>query len=565
MLDVLFSSAVVVDGDWRMAVDVASYSRCRRRHLASRSFRPRGGALAEREAAPRGAALRKHRVAKAAATQPGPWLPIMAANDALGEARSRRRSLEDQLRVMSAELEKAIADADRTASELGVVRSDKARVEAERAERAERRSDEQSRLDSLQTQLPGLIAEEEAHQARVRHAANIRNQLNQRRAALASKRADLEVRAAGIEERIDMLKRRQVEVESRLERLVAERAAAKVKREEVERGLLVVGELARRLDERNAQLAGWLDLLRAEQAAQSASSREVSGALSARRKERQAAERDLVDVRERANRLELSEAENRVRLETLTEAVRNDLDTEPELAMQAPLPELPDGASPESRVRELERELKLLGPINPLALEEFEQLKERHEFLSTQLEDVKSTRKELRKLIKEVDDEIVKVFAAAYADVAANFVDLFETLFPGGKGSVVLTNGDDLLNCGIEIEAKPSGKNVKKLSLLSGGERTLTALGFLFAVFRSRPSPFYVMDEVEAALDDMNLHRFLSLVNEFRKDAQLVIVSHQKRTMEAAEVLYGVSMKPGGSSKVVSEKVAAKQAEPINA
>jgi chromosome segregation protein len=147
------------------------------------------------------------------------------------------------------------------------------------------------------------------------------------------------------------------------------------------------------------------------------------------------------------------------------------------------------------------------------------------------------------------------VFASAYADVALNFEHLFDTLFPGGKGRLRLTDPDNLLDTGIEVEARPSGKNVRKLSLLSGGERSLTALAFLFAVFRSRPSPFYVMDEVEAALDDVNLHRFLGLVAEFRNDAQLVIVSHQKRTMEAADCLYGVTMQPGGSSRVVSEKV----------
>jgi chromosome segregation protein len=158
-------------------------------------------------------------------------------------------------------------------------------------------------------------------------------------------------------------------------------------------------------------------------------------------------------------------------------------------------------------------------------------------------------------VITSIDEEIVNVFAGAFADVAVNFEQLFETLFPGGQGSIHLTTPDDLLDTGIEISARPEGKNVRKLSLLSGGERTLTALAFLFAVFRSRPSPFYVMDEVEAALDDINLHRFLSLVDEFRADAQLVLVSHQKRTMEAADCLYGVSMKPGGSSKVVSERV----------
>jgi chromosome segregation protein len=148
------------------------------------------------------------------------------------------------------------------------------------------------------------------------------------------------------------------------------------------------------------------------------------------------------------------------------------------------------------------------------------------------------------------------VFAAAYADVAANFALLFETLFPGGRGTLALTDPENLLQTGIELEAKPSGKNVKKLSLLSGGERSLTALAYLFAVFRARPSPFYVMDEVEAALDDVNLHRFLDLVGEFRADAQLIIVTHQKRTMEAADCLYGVTMEPGGSSQVLSERLA---------
>ena len=157
-------------------------------------------------------------------------------------------------------------------------------------------------------------------------------------------------------------------------------------------------------------------------------------------------------------------------------------------------------------------------------------------------------------MIRSVDAEIQSVFAAAFADVSENFAALFTTLFPGGTGRLILTQPEDLLMTGIEVEAKPSGKNVKKLSLLSGGERSLTVLAFLFAVFRSRPSPFYVMDEVEAALDDVNLHRFLGLLAEFA-DAQLLIVSHQKRTMEAADSLIGVTMQPGGSSKVLVERI----------
>jgi chromosome segregation protein len=235
--------------------------------------------------------------------------------------------------------------------------------------------------------------------------------------------------------------------------------------------------------------------------------------------------------------------------------VRRDHNLEPEQVVEAPLPDLAPGVNPASRARDLERELKLMGPINPLALEEHAALAERHQFLESQLDDVKNSRRELAKVIKAIDAEIIDLFAAAYVDVADNFEKLFSTLFPGGTGRLRLTDPDHPLETGIEVEARPSGKNVRRLSLLSGGERSLTALAFLFAVFRSRPSPFYLMDEVEAALDDVNLHRFLDLIHEFRQEAQLVIVSHQKRTMEAADCLYGVTMVPGGSSKVVSEKL----------
>ena len=287
------------------------------------------------------------------------------------------------------------------------------------------------------------------------------------------------------------------------------------------------------------------------------SAHDVTSKLEARRTERADAERRLEEVRARVQTAEIAEAEARMRLEAATESLRQDLDAEPDAAISAECPELPEGVTAGARVRELERELRIMGPINPLALQEFTELSERHTFLEGQLEDIRQTRRELSKVIRAVDEEIVKVFSAAFADVSQNFTVLFETLFPGGEGRLRLTDPNNLLETGIEIEAKPSGKNVRKLSLLSGGERSLTALAYLFAVFRSRPSPFYVMDEVEAALDDVNLHRFLDLVAEFRRTAQLIIVSHQKRTMEAADVLYGVTMEPGGSSKVVSEKATA--------
>ncbi|MDA8392173.1 MAG: chromosome segregation protein SMC [Actinomycetota bacterium] len=209
-----------------------------------------------------------------------------------------------------------------------------------------------------------------------------------------------------------------------------------------------------------------------------------------------------------------------------------------------------------ARMGQLESELRKIGPVNPLALEQAAELRDRSAFVSAQLEDVKAARRELGKVIRAVDEEIVATFESAWQDVASNFENLLQAVFPGGTGALRLVGEEDMLTAGVEIEARPAGKAVKKLSLLSGGERSLVALAFLFSLFRSRPSPFYLMDEVEAALDDVNLNRFLSLVGELRRHAQLLLVSHQKRTMEMADCLYGVTMQPGGSSKVVSERVA---------
>jgi chromosome segregation protein len=209
----------------------------------------------------------------------------------------------------------------------------------------------------------------------------------------------------------------------------------------------------------------------------------------------------------------------------------------------------------EKRAARAERELALLGKVNPLALEEFAALEERHQFLATQLEDLKNTRRDLLTVVKEVDDRILEVFTAAYHDVAREFEIVFATLFPGGEGKLVLTEPEDMLSTGIEVEARPPGKKVKRLSLLSGGERSLTAVAMLVAIFRARPSPFYVMDEVEAALDDVNLGRLVGLIGELRASSQLIVITHQKRTMEVADALYGVAMRGDGISQVISQRL----------
>jgi chromosome segregation protein len=209
----------------------------------------------------------------------------------------------------------------------------------------------------------------------------------------------------------------------------------------------------------------------------------------------------------------------------------------------------------EQRAQAAQRKLDQLGKVNPLALEEFAALEERHAFLVAQLEDLKKTRRDLLTVIKEVDERVQQVFSAAFEDVAREFEDIIGRLFPGGDGRLLLTEPDDMLATGIEVEARPPGKKVKRLSLLSGGERALTAIAFLVAIFKARPSPFYVLDEVEAALDDTNLQRLLEILSELRDVSQLIIVTHQKRTMEVADSLYGISMRGDGVSAVISQRL----------
>ncbi len=212
-------------------------------------------------------------------------------------------------------------------------------------------------------------------------------------------------------------------------------------------------------------------------------------------------------------------------------------------------------AEQERRAATAQRQLDQLGKVNPLALEEFAALEERHAFLATQLEDIKKTRRDLLTVVKEVDDRVQEVFASAFEDTAREFEGIFGRLFPGGEGRLILTEPDDMLATGIDFEARPPGKKVKRMSLLSGGERSLTAIAFLLAIFKARPSPFYVLDEVEAALDDTNMQRLLHIFEELRSVSQLLIITHQKRTMEIADALYGISMRGDGVSAVVSQRL----------
>ena len=312
-----------------------------------------------------------------------------------------------------------------------------------------------------------------------------------------------------------------------------------------------------------------------ERSAAETARQERDAAVTALRVEVDELARRLAELTDVAHRDEVARAQQLLRIEQLQARAIEDLGLDPQVLMEEfgphrPIPAVaPPGsededearevpyvrAEQEKRLRSAERALALLGRVNPLALEEFAALEERHKFLTDQLADLKKSRADLLEIVREIDERVEQVFADAYRDTAAQFEIVFPRLFPGGEGHLVLTEPDQMLTTGIEVEARPAGKKIKRLSLLSGGERSLTAVALLVSIFKARPSPFYVMDEVEAALDDANLGRLLELFTELQVDSQLIIVTHQKRTMEIADALYGATMRGDGVTTVISQRM----------
>ncbi|MGH3511756.1 MAG: chromosome segregation protein SMC [Pseudonocardiaceae bacterium] len=386
-----------------------------------------------------------------------------------------------------------------------------------------------------------------------------------------------EERARALAGRADVL-RRNAQVERVARQRAADAAVARQRGAAVAAEVVRAGQIALRSIEISVQrAAAERDAVVVERA------QDEHGVVEVRARVRELAEQ-LDKLTDTVHRDELLRAEQRLRIEQLEIKISDDfgigLDdliaeygpavpvpplaaevAEYELMTQrgeqvsAPKPAPYDRAVQTRRAQSAERDLALLGKVNPLALEEFAALEERYKFLSTQLEDLKASRRDLLTVVGEVDEKILEVFTVAFHDVAREFEIVFATLFPGGEGRLLLTEPDDLLTTGIEVEARPPGKKVKRLSLLSGGEKSLTAVAMLVAIFRARPSPFYVLDEVEAALDDTNLSRLIALFELLRDRSQLIVITHQKATMEVADALYGVSMRGDGITTVISQRL----------
>jgi chromosome segregation protein len=557
VLDALFSRAFVIES-WQAGIDVAVahpdlviVTREGDRFAASGWRVASGRAIVTRatvEEAQRAAQAAAAALVPIRKQRPASEAAATSARQRVNAATTARAKADAELERRDRELLRLSLQAEETSSRVTLLS-----VEVDLAG-AERQVLE-AELRALREKLPDLEAAVADAAARKGEADLSRARVEALRDEARSTSTQLSRREAEFGERRRLIEQRRAEIEARLEGRSLERAEAAQRRQSLEFDLEVLGRLTKIVANAAEDIRLSQEAMDSTYREQLEASRASADRLEAVRHERQSADLRLAQVAERAHRGQIELAELAVKVTNLHEAIRRDLGVEPHELVFVSAPELTEGVNLESHVGDLEARITSLGPINPLALEELAALEERYKELDAQVADVRHARRELQEVVRALDEVIMQTFSLAVADVNEHFSTLIAMLFPGGQGRLILTEPDDPLNTGVEIEVRPMGRNVRRISLLSGGERSMAALAFLFAVFRSRPSPFYMMDEVEAALDDVNLQRFLSLVDEFRHEAQLLIVTHQKRTMESADALYGVTMVPGASSKVVSQRV----------
>ncbi|TAN20258.1 MAG: hypothetical protein EPN30_10880, partial [Actinomycetota bacterium] len=470
---------------------------------------------------------------------------------AAGELESLRRAL-DGVREESARLETL---PERLASDIGVTAAELERADNELTGLRERERDAVQEMEKIEPQISEKRELLESLESQIAGLQNKMKEQFSKRKELDAIGVDLELRAAKLEQARIAFDRERDSISSRLATEVEKQKSSEIQLADWRRGLAGLDHVIERSAKLESEASSVANQVKNERLRLIDEARIRSQRLNEARVRRSDLELALDGKREILQLSMVRSSETKVRLETMGERIRRELGIETDIAKNTPIPEGIPPTQADHVLKQLEDEMAALGPINELAEFELSELTEKSEFLESQLEDIRASRRELGKVIRSIDLEMLQVFQSAIADVSRNFSILFEQLFNGGRGRLMVLEADDPLQSGIEIEVSLPGKSVKRMSLLSGGERALIALAFLFSVFESRPSPFYILDEVEAALDDINLNRFLKLISSFGKTSQLLIISHQKRTMEVADLLYGVTMQEGGSTRVVSQRM----------
>ena len=471
---------------------------------------------------------------------------IAAKRDYQAAQRAERTSLDD-LEALEARIAGHTEALDLVGRAIAQGEAERGRLDARSAALREAEAARAERIGELRARVADMEGEESARQAAWEALNRRREDVAARRDDARRRREEAAAEVAGIAERRSMLRRRAERIRLELGQLeLLSDVDPRIERlREIE---VAANRVTTTVQTRIVELRERQRTLRAEVG-------DVSEALDAAEQERERLDERISSAKERLSVLAVELAEIRVREEATAEGLRRDADAPVDVALAAPEPDVGEGVDPLERLASLEADLKRMGPINPLAAAEYEELAGEVALLEEQLADLDESRSELRKVISALDEEMATLFHRAFDEISALYQENFALVFPGGKGRLRLIDPGNPLETGVEVEAQPHGKKVGRLALLSGGERSLAALAFLFAVFRARPSPFYVLDEVEAALDDANLHRFLKLVDTLRSSAQLVIITHQQQTMEAADMLYGVTMEPGESSMVLARRM----------
>ncbi len=470
-----------------------------------------------------------------------------SARRALEGFRSEERKLLEALEAVEAQLgggADSLARSERVVSET---KSEIARLTDRRQALESADSHRQERLVELRQRLADLEGEEAAQQAAWEALTRRKQEISARRDQARRLREQAAANSGAAVERRKLLERRFRTVEEELQRSVT----VLLDPDDVARLGTIEGTAREALE----HLSNHVGVLRGRQVELRESSGNAVKRLDENRRQAAELSATIAGAKETQGSLAVELEGVRVRRQAVAEGLRRDLDASEEQALAAEDPGLDPAVDPFAHLESLEADLRRMGPVNPLAAQEYADIDERAEFLDGQISDLHQSAAELHKVIKALDDEMAILFEDAFRDINALYSENFTMLFPGGKGQLRLSDPQDPLNTGVEIDAQPLGKKVSRLSLLSGGERSLAALAFLFAVFRARPSPFYVLDEVEAALDDANLQRFLRLVDLLRSSAQVMIVTHQQQTMESGDTLYGITMEPGGSSQVLAKRL----------
>ena len=481
---------------------------------------------------------------------------VVEANAAVEEARAAEGDAAGEIARLEGERRSLLSEIGRLEQSANNAEVERVRISKRREQAAEAVRAARPRVDELTRSRDEARAQASDLGLQIAEANDELDRVRRDDSEAAGKLADAKVRLAQTSERLRSLKGRVPDLEHRLEGIDRRIRGTRQASRSLELLRLRVDPMHERYSALLERASDWAARLRDQATLEEADSASLKKTI-------EDAKAEVARAKEKVDAATATQNEFEVQVEAAIKAITADGTTVLEEALMLPAPTDRDAA--ERELNQLVRQINNLGPVNQVAMEEYEQLKRRADYIEEQLADLESARKALTKITVAIDRKMRKAFLVTFEKVDANFREIFAMLFPGGQAHLEMTDPEHPAETGIEVVAQPRGKRITKMMLMSGGEKSLTALALLFAVYRTRTVPFYVLDEVEAALDDANLSKLIGALDVLRSDTQLLVISHQRRTMEDADVLYGVSMQADGVSRVVSQKLDRETGKVVNA